>query len=152
MSTLEQEISDCLESLNETVDSFVAFFESQKDFNRMVYEYWSVKDVLGHVTFWHESFARNLLDVAENRKPSPLKGTLSDVNKMSVDTTRDVPINVLCKRLLEAQSAIAKNILNTDVTEIPYKKGSRSYSRMEHLQVVDSHIAKHLRDITTRLK
>jgi len=152
MSTLEHQISDCLESLNETVDSFVTFFKSRKDFNRMVYEYWSVKDVLGHITFWHESFARNLKDVAENRKPNPLKGTLSDVNKMSVDTTRDVPIKVLCKRLLEAQKAIAKHILNTKVNEIPYKKGSRSYSRMGHLQIVDAHITKHLRDITTIVK
>lgn len=152
MSTLEQQISERLESLNKTVDSFITFFKSQKDFIRMVYDYWSVKDVLGHVTFWHESFARNLLDVAENRKPYPHKGSLSDVNKMSVDTTRDIPIKDLCKRLLEAQNVIAKHILNTTVNEIPYKKGSRSYSRLEHLQIVDAHITKHLKDITTILK
>ncbi len=152
MSTLEQQISGRLESLNKTVDRFITFFKSQKDFSKMVYDYWSVKDVLGHVTFWHESFARNLLDVAEHRKPYPHKGSLSEVNKMSVDTTRDIPIKVLCKRLLEAQNVIAKHILNTTVNEIPYKKGSRSYSRLEHLQIVDAHITKHLKDITTILK
>lgn len=152
ISSSEQQIKDCLESLNATVDSFIYFYKSQKDFNSMVYEYWSIKDVLGHITFWHESFAKNLQDVAENRKPNPLKGKLSEVNKMSVDTTRDVPIKILCERLLEAQKTIAKHILNTKVNEIPYKKGSRSYSRLEHLQIVDSHIVKHLRDISNKLK
>jgi hypothetical protein len=99
-----------------------------------------------------DSFARNLKNLAEYRKPNPLKGKLSEVNKMSVDTTRDVPIKVLCKRLLEAQKAIAQHILNIKVNAIPYKKGSRSYSRMEHLQIVDAHITKNLRDITTKLK
>lgn len=41
---------------------------------------------------------------------------------MSVDTTRDVPIKVLCKGLLESQKVIAKHIFNTTVDEIPYKK------------------------------
>jgi hypothetical protein len=152
MSRLEEQIRDYLESLEKTVNNFVSFFKHDKDFNQMVYTYWTVKDVLGHVTFWHESFARNLKDVAEKRKPNPLKGTLSDVNKMSVDTTRDVPIKVLCKRFLEAQKVIAKHIFNTTVDEIPYKKGSRNYSRLEHLQVVNSHIVNHLRDINNKQK
>jgi len=150
--SMEQQLNDYLESLNKTVHSFITFFESKKDFNKMVYEYWSVKDILGHITFWHESFSRNLQDIAENRKPNPLKGSLSDVNKMSVNTTKEIPIEVLCQRLLQAQKTIAIHIQNTKVIEIPYKKGSRSYSPLEHLQIADAHIAKHLRDIVTKLK
>lgn len=99
---LEAQIRDCLESLEKTVNNFVSFFKNDKDYNQMVYTYWTVKDVLGHVTFWHESFA--------------------------------------------------KHIFNTTVDEVPYKKGSRNYSRLEHLQVVHSHIEKHLRDINNKLK
>lgn len=152
MNYYEQQIADCLEKLNNTVDSFVSFFKDDKDFNQMVYTYWTVKDVLGHVTFWHESFARNLQDVSESRKATPLKGKLSDVNKMSVDSTREIPVSVLCQRLIKAQKFIAKHIVNTTVENIPYKKGSRNYSRLEHLQVVNSHIAKHIRDIINKLK
>lgn len=75
MNKLEKQIRDCLESLEKTVNNFVSFFKNDKDFNQMVYTYWTVKDVLGHVTFWDES-----------------RGKLADVNKMSVDTTRKVPV------------------------------------------------------------
>lgn len=153
MSHLEQkQISDSLILLNKAVDGFVTFFKVNKNLNQMVYPDWTVKDVLGHITFWHESFARNLKDIAENKKPTPLEGNLSDVNKISVDSTREIPVNVLCQRLIKAQEIIAKHIFNTTVGQIPYKKGSRSYTRLEHLQVVNSHIEKHFEDITNKLQ
>lgn len=71
---------------------------------------------------------------------------------MSVDTTRDISIHCLCKRLTEAQKTITKHIFNSNVTMLPYRKGSRDYTPLEHLQVVNAHIAKHLKDITKKIK
>ena len=116
----------------------------------MVYTYWTAKDVLGHVTFWHESFAKNLRDLSEGVKPNPLRGKLSEVNEMSVETTKDVPIKVLIKRLLTAHKTIEKHNTNTSIESIHYKKGSRNYSRLEHLQIVDRQIKRHLNDLRER--
>ncbi len=151
MTLQDQQISERLSTLGNTLDGFISFFQDNKNYDQLVSTYWTAKDVLGHVTFWHESFARNLQDVAEGRKANPLKGKLSEVNKISVDSTRIVPIDVLCQRLIDAQETITRHIFNTSVNEIPYKKGSRNYSRLEHLQVVNAHIAKHFRDIIKKL-
>ncbi|MEM9672830.1 MAG: hypothetical protein AAF992_09560, partial [Bacteroidota bacterium] len=117
------------------------------DFSLMVYAHWSAKDILGHLVFWHESFARNLRDIAQNQKPNPLKGKLSEVNQMGVDATRSVSIDRLINRLTAAQLVIDKHIFNTEVKLIPYKKGSRDYGRLEHLEVVAAHIKRHLKDL-----
>ena len=42
----------------------------------IVCTYRSAKDVLGRVTFWYESFARNIEGPSQGPKPSPLKGKL----------------------------------------------------------------------------
>lgn len=140
-------ILDQLVRLQTQVEELVEFFQRDVDFNKKVYPYWSVKDVLGHLIFWHESFARNLSDLVEGKKPNLLKGKLSAVNAASVESTKTESIERLLERLAVAQSIISKFIPNESITEIPYKKGSRSYSRLEHLQVVESHIKKHLKDL-----
>ena len=113
----------------------------------MVYAHWSAKDILGHLVFWHESFARNLRDIAQNQKPNPLKGKLSEVNQMGVDATHSVSIDRLINRQTAAQQVIDKHIFNTEVQLIPYKKGSRDYNRQEHLEIVAAHIKRHLKDL-----
>lgn len=112
-----------------------------------VYPLWDAKDVLGHITFWHESFARNIRDLALGRQPSPLKGKLSEVNHRSVASTKRARVPELIHRLLTAQATVETHIFDEEIDLIPYKKGSRSYSRQEHLDVVAAHIARHLKDL-----
>lgn len=140
------DIATRLKLLQHQVSKFITFYKQDVDFNKKVYPLWSAKDVLGHITFWHESFARNLLDLAEGRKPNPLKGKLSEVNNLSVSSTKASTIQELLDRLATAQKVIDSHILNDAILEIPYKKGSRNYTRLEHLEVVERHISKHLKD------
>lgn len=140
------DINTRLKLLQHQVSKFITFYKQDVDFNKKVYPLWSAKDVLGHITFWHESFARNLLDLAEGRKPNPLKGKLSEVNNLSVSSTKTSTIQELLDRLATAQKIIDSHILNDAILEIPYKKGSRNYTRLEHLEVVERHISKRLKD------
>lgn len=145
--TEEEAVSEACQALDGRVAELTAFFRQDLDFGQMVYRLWTAKDVLGHLTFWHESFARNLGDLAAGRSPSPLKGKLSEVNEQSVTSTRDVPVPALLKRLAKAQRIIRRDTRCAKVGLIPYRQGSRPYSRLEHLQVVHDHIGKHLRDL-----
>ena len=140
-----------LSNLQESIQNLTAFFEQDLDFQQMVYELWNAKDILGHLVFWHESFARNIRDLGEGVKPTPLKGKLSEVNQQSVTTTAPASIRTLLNRLQAAQNIIEKYIFDETIDLIPYKRGSRSYSRQEHLQVVSGHINKHLRDLRKKL-
>lgn len=112
-----------------------------------VYEDWSVKDILGHLAFWHESFARNVADLAHDRRPTPLKGKLSDLNQQGVDEMRQCTLEEVIRRLEAAQRSIQANILNPKLSLIPYRKGSRDYTAEEHLDIVTKHIQQHLKGI-----
>lgn len=150
MTDKEEYIKTKVEILRNELKKFIIFFEQGLDYDKMVYKYWNAKDILGHITFWHESFARNISDLGKNIKPSPLKGKLSEVNKQSVETTKNESVENLIKRLKEAQNTIEEHVFLDKVNLIPYKKGSRDYSKLEHLEVVSNHIHKHLKDISKK--
>ncbi|MEM9339244.1 MAG: hypothetical protein AAGA66_10985 [Bacteroidota bacterium] len=109
------------------------------------------KDILGHVTFWHERFTRNISDLGNGILPSPLKGKLSEVNKRSVETTKSEPIERLVARLKKAQVIIEQHVFDEKMGLTPYKKGSRDYDRVGHLEVVANHIRKHLKELTEEI-
>ncbi|MFN8457024.1 MAG: hypothetical protein U0401_20555 [Anaerolineae bacterium] len=113
----------------------------------VVYEGWTAKDILGHITFWHESFARNVSDIVNDLKPTPLTGRYRDLNRRCFDEMRVQTVEDVIKRLEVAHRVIQENILNTKLILIPYKKGSRDYTPEEHLDLVNKHIREHLRDI-----
>ena len=110
MSNKEKNIKAKVEILRNELEQLFDFFEKGLDYDKMVYEYWNAKDILGHITFWHESFARNISDLGKNIKPNPLKGKLSEVNKQSVETTKNESVKNLIKRLKEAQRTIEENV------------------------------------------
>jgi len=103
-------------------------------------EGWTAKDVLAHITFWHESFARNISDAGEKRESRVLKGSMNDVINRGVRENRDFSIDILLRRMRKAQRTVEKHIFNDSIGLIPYKQGSRPYTRAEHLDVVTRHI------------
>lgn len=131
----------------ETVDELMDYFLSNVDLNKTVYSEWTKKDVLAHITSWHTSFANNLLAAVNNEKPNPFKGSLTDINEAEVSRLRIYSVSELLAFLKEAQLIIEANIENANVQEIVYKRGSRSYSPLEHLEVVSRHIKGHLDDL-----
>jgi hypothetical protein len=147
MKEINQQLESDLEQLKKELKEFIDFFKQGYDYGSMIYELWDAKNILGHITFWHESFARNISDLANEKIPNPLKGKLSEVNRLSVESTNAVPIAELILRLQQAQYTIEQHIYDKKIELIPYKKGSRDYTRSEHLQVVANHIRKHLKDL-----
>ena len=102
---------------------------------------------MGHVTFWHESFARNVDDLVHARRPTPLRGRLSDLNERGVAEARTLPLDTIIGRLRAAHATIRASILSPALGLIPYRVGSRSYTPGEHVQVVRDHILAHARSL-----
>ncbi|MBI5567530.1 MAG: ClbS/DfsB family four-helix bundle protein [Chloroflexi bacterium] len=141
-----------LERLNDTLTQLLGVVRTLPNPDRVVSDDWTVKDMLSHVTFWHESFARNVDDLANGRKPTPLKGKLADLNQRGVDELRGCTLNEVIARLEAAHGLIQANVLNPAISLIPYRKGSRDYSPEEHLDIVNKHIEQHLKGIQAALK
>jgi hypothetical protein len=98
---------------------------------------------VGHVTFWHESFARNVDDLVHGRPPTPLRGRLADLNNRSVADARAAPLDAIVDRFRAANATIRASILSPALGLIPYRVGSRPYAPREHLEVVRDHIRTH---------
>jgi hypothetical protein len=140
-----------LERLDKAVTRLIETFQALADPETIVYEGWTAKDILGHLTFWHESFARNVSDLVEGRKPMPLRGKLVDLNRRSVEESRGVDIEQLIERLSTAQQTIRQSVLSPSLALFPYRKGSRDYTPEEHLEIVNDHIVGHLKAIERAL-
>lgn len=138
--------------LSQTVKELITVCRQLPDVNAAVYEGWSAKDILGHLTFWHESFARNVTDLVHDRQPTPLKGKLSDLNQQGIDEMRPCSLEEVIGRLRVAQRIIQRNILNPQLSLIPYRKGSRDYTPEEHLSIVADHIGAHLKTIQSQVR
>ncbi len=136
-----------LKQLDWTVKDLLATFRKNPIAKIQIYEEWDAQDVLAHVTFWHESFARNVNDIAKGIKPTPLKGKFIDLNQGGVEMMRGCSLEQVIARFRAAHRTVGKNILNPKIKAIPYKQGSRDYSPAEHLDIVNKHIGEHLRDI-----
>ncbi len=109
---------------------------------------WSVQDTLGHIAFWHESFARNVKALVDGREPDVLEGSYPDLNRMGVERSRTMTVGQIAGRIRRAQGVIRRGILTLPAdTQIPYRKGSRDYTPDEHLEIVRDHIIAHLNRI-----
>lgn len=136
-----------LEQLDALVAHLLDVYRRMPEPDRMVYDLWTAKDILAHLTFWHESFARNVHDVAAGIRPVPLKGRLGDLNQAGVDAMKPCSLEAVMERLETAHKMVRDHILTPAVVMIPYRKGSRDYTPEEHLEVVIKHITQHLQDV-----
>ena len=142
---------DPLNQLDKTIARLLAVYQGMKHPEMVVIGEWTAKDLLGHIVFWHESFARNVYDIASNIKPTPLKGRLTDLNQQSVVEMRPYSTKTLLLRLESAHQVIQHNIRHPGLELIPYRQGSRPYTPEEHLEIVDRHLSGHLDDIEKAL-
>lgn len=140
-----------LENLNQSTALLLDLCATIPDPDTIVYEGWTIKAVMGHMTFWHESFARNVYDLANDREPTPLRGTYSALNQKCLAEFGPLSIEVIVLRFANAHKLIQENILNDKIVMIPYRKGSRDYPPEEHLQVVNDHLKEHTKDIVTAI-
>jgi len=136
----------------QSVTKIIKFFEEERDFNKVIYTEWTSKDILGHIVFWHESFARNVLSVIENTRSNLIKGTLAEANERGVKEMSKYSIEELLDKLRIAQIKIDLNIENKDIRTIKYRQGSREYTPIEHLDLVKNHLEKHLEDMKKKYR
>ena len=141
-----------LDHLTATLAQLLDVVRALPNPDRIVSDDWTIKDMLSHVTFWHESFARNVADLANGRKPTPLKGKLGDLNQRGVEESRACTLTEIIARFEAAHEVIRANILNPALTLIPYRKGSRDYSPEEHLDIVTKHLEQHVKGLRAALK
>ena len=141
----EESRRELLEQLDDAVRLIIAAVSEIERPGSLRVDDWSAKDTLGHIAFWHESFARNVSALVNGREPHVLEGTYPDLNQRGVEASRAMTVGCIAGRIRRAQATIRRSIVKLPAdTAIPYRKGSRLYSPDEHLAMVRGHIIAHL--------
>ena len=140
-------VEERLAELEEAVTALVAVARALPDPNAVTTAEWTARDVLAHLVFWHESFARNVADLAAGRRPTPLSGTYAALAARTRTELGGLGIEALIARLMEAQGVIRGSVGDPTITLIPYRRGSRPYPPEEHLAVVRDHVRAHTREL-----
>lgn len=136
-----------LSELDKTVSNIIKLYKELPNIKCTIDENRTAKDVLDHIVFWHESFARNTFDVFHNIKPKPLKGSYSNLSEQCKAEMKNKNLKELIIRLINAQKIIQENILDESITKIPYRVGSRDYTPEEHLDIVNNHLLGHFKEV-----
>ncbi|HYO42778.1 MAG TPA: maleylpyruvate isomerase N-terminal domain-containing protein [Candidatus Limnocylindrales bacterium] len=140
-------VDERLAELDDAVAELVALARGLPDPDVVASGEWTARDVVAHLVFWHESFARNVADLAAGRRPTQLAGTYAALAARTRAELGDVGIEALVRRLLAAQAVIRRHVRDPGVDLIPYRRGSRPYPPDEHLVVVRDHVQAHGREL-----
>jgi hypothetical protein len=136
---------ELLEQLDEAVQQIIDAVRQIEHPESLRVDDWSAKDTLGHIAFWHESFARNVSALVNGREPDVLEGAYPDLNQRGVEASRAMSVGRIAGRIRRAHATVRRSIVKLPAdTAIPYRKGSRDYSPDEHLITVRGHIIAHL--------
>lgn len=137
-----------LEQLEEAVHAIIETVKQCPNPESVQIDDWTIKDTLGHIAFWHESFARNVGALVDGRQPHVLEGKYPDLNQQGVERSRTMSVGQIAGRIRRAQAVIRRCVATmAEEMRIPYRKGSRDYSPDEHLKIVHDHIVAHLHRI-----
>ena len=140
------DIATGLVALDAAVVRLTAAARALRDPDSVATGEWSARMVLAHVTFWHESFARNVADLADGRRPRPLRGTLLALGERARSELGHLEVETLLDHLLAAHAVIQRDIRRLGIDRIPYRQG-RHYTPADHLQVTAAHIAHHASEL-----
>ena len=148
ISTTSDSRLKLLKQLDEAVDDIIGVVRKIANPETLQVDDWTAKDTLGHIAFWHESFARNVRALSDGRQPKVLEGKYPDLNQQGVEQSRAMSVGQIAGRIKRAQRVIRRDIVKLPGDlQIPYRKGSRSYLPDEHIISVRDHIVAHLHRI-----
>lgn len=137
-----------VDTLERRVDDIV-FLYCQHGFDSYasVYPEWTAKDVLAHIVFWHESFARSLESISGGGKATPPKGNLRVVNQQGVDDRKQMNVTQLLRAFEQAQETISRLVTVPDLGPIQYRDPGRSMAPDAFVIHLYGHISRHYQDV-----
>ena len=138
-------------NLTSALEKFKEVYSSQVSSN-MVTNEWSVKDILCHITYWHNYYADNLNAEAKGEKYLFPKIKYSILSQKGFELLRPYSSEELFKMIDNSHLKIRDSIFVGKVSEMTYREGSKPYPIIEFLHIVEGHIRGHTKDIRLRKK
>lgn len=139
-------VKTLLAQLSNNLEIFILEVQN-KNLNLMATDKWTVKEVLCHITSWHEYYAANYKALASGIKPPLYDGSLAARNLDSVKELAHFQTSDLINRLRLANNILGESIIVGKVEKMTYKKSGREYTTPDFLDLVSRHIATHTKQV-----
>lgn len=104
------------------------------------------KDIVAHVTMWHEYYARVLTALVSNMPPKLYRESTTLINKIWLEKYKELSLDTLILKLEEANNTFLKNIVKIKGI-IPYSENGRRYVPWQYVSAITSHIKGHTKDL-----
>ncbi|NTV30435.1 ClbS/DfsB family four-helix bundle protein [candidate division WWE3 bacterium] len=141
-----QSYENLFAQLTDTIDQFVDIVRN-KQLNLMATDEWTVKDILCHIVFWHESYAANYHATAQQEPPCIPQEPAYKLNHPGVSKLRNVSMEKLIQRLYIANDSLFTSIVEKKVPRMTYHSKGRTYETGDFLKMIDGHIKTHMTQI-----
>lgn len=134
--------SKAFSSLSKTVELFIKEVNKQS-LNNVAADKWTVKDVLCHIVFWHQYYAKQYASLAAGKKPFIFtsKGG-STRNQEGVNSLNDHSKKDLIRFLNKANESLYRSIVIRQIPGMDYTDRNH-YKTKDFLEIVIGHIRRH---------
>lgn len=139
--------------LRETVNEFAAYLESLPPALTSP-QAWGPREVLAHISYWHERYVEIIESAAAGHEPSPLSASFRDLNARAVEAMAHESIRTMARRLIKAQGrleAIAPEARRRRL-RVAIKAGAKQWPVGELLVRVEGHIRGHQATLRRELR
>ena len=141
--------------LDEAIASFVEFIHSlpADALALSKTDRWGPREVLIHLVFWHEQYARIGEDMAAKRQPVMLRGTFKELNRTAVAENNSVPVETLIERWDSAHKRfvhVAK-MRNAHHLKFSLREKSKQWPMADIIRLAAGHIQNHQSDLRIAL-
>jgi hypothetical protein len=144
---MKKDLQEDATGLDRAVQSFLGFVRSLPPggLGTSETEPWGPREVLIHLVFWHEQYATLAAAPAANASPTPLKGTIDQINRAAVFGCAQVPVEELAARWEAAQIALDRIAQGAAAHRLsfPLRQGAKAWRLPDLLRIATRHIQNH---------
>lgn len=146
MEAIPKVFSQLTDSINRFKEEYKLHYPSDA-----MSDIWSVKDILCHITYWHQYYSKNLIAQSKGKSCILPRIPFYTLNQNGVEKMRSHSDNKLFSMLTNANNQLKKIIVSGKVNHIIYREGT-TYSIPRFIEIVDRHIQSHTRGIKKKRK
>lgn len=132
--------------LSKNLGGFIEEVKNKK-LTLMATDEWTVKDILCHIVFWHETYAANYKALAQHSKLAIPELPAYKLNMPAVISLRRDTIEELINKLHKANKILYTSIVEKKVPRMTYNKGGRTYDTADFLDMVARHVNTHTKHV-----
>ena len=146
--TTDQKIETLISSLDETVKTGLAYFESNADSEDRV-GIWTPREVLCHMIYWHQATVEGMETVASGGEPHRIYASTDEMNARAVGRASGKSVPQLIEELRPLQERLvsaARSMSDPNTTVLIRGNGSE-LSAAQRLELITSHWNEHLKEL-----